>query len=411
MNEESKNGLDDLFRKKLEDPVDEAGYREEDWADLENMLDKHKKRKGIIYWLPIISSAAAVLLLILGWLYFRPQVIRHNSQNKLQAVNKQQTLHTGKNGGSKRQLTSQKQTPSSAADYAVKKQAQSGAATYAVNTTVSRGSSTGKALKSLSAAGSRRDTTGSSQNDLPERMPMETFASAGYSRVTSLVFPDALPVSSINLPKPVASPSAVENEKNKTRLQAAYRPQFAMTVLAAPDLNGVGSFGQGKLGSNFGLLFSAGVFKKLTLSTGVLYSVKPYAEGGEDYPGHVLPATPLNIIADCRMLDIPINLGYQLYNKHQNKISVGTGLSSYIMLHESYTFNYAYYSSNYTVPNSSGYFFGVLNLNATYEHQINSKVGISFQPYVKLPLTNLGYSQVRLQTTGVAIGLNWNLNR
>lgn len=399
MNEENKNGLDDLFRKKLEDPVDETGYREDDWANVENMLDRHKKRRGIIYWLPIVSSAAALLLLFLGWWYFRPQVIQHNSQNKLQATNKQhQLLNTGKNGGSNRQLTKPKQTQSSAAN-------------YAVNPHVIKGSRTGKTFMSLSAAGSRRDTTGHPQNDLAERPPMETLALAGYSKVTTPSLPGALAVSSINLPGPVASPSAVTNDKNKTRLQAAYHTKLAMTVLAAPDLNGVGSFGQGKVGSNFGLLFSAGLFKKLTLSTGVLYSVKPYSEGAENYTAHVLPATPSSIIADCRMLDIPLNVGYQLYDKHQNKISVGTGLSSYIMLHESYTFNYSGYSSNYTVPNSNKYFFGVLNLNATYEHQINSKVGISLQPYLKLPLTNLGYSQVRLQTTGVAVGLNWNLNR
>jgi hypothetical protein len=84
------------------------------------------------------------------------------------------------------------------------------------------------------------------------------------------------------------------------------------------------------------------------------------------------------------------------------------------MLKESYKFNYAdpYATgpSNFNVPNSSGYFFGVLNLNATYERQLNSKVGISLQPYLKLPLTNIGYSQSRLQSTGVAVGLTWNLN-
>ncbi len=412
MNEENKNGLDDLFRKKLEDPVDEAGYREDDWANLENMLDRHKKRRGIIFWLPVISSAAALLLLFLGWWYFRPQVIQHSSQYKLQATNKQhQLLNTGKNGGSNRQLPKPKQTQPSAIDYAVQQQTRSSAADYAVNLNVNKGSKTDKTFMSLSAAGSRRDTTGHSQNDLAERPPMETLALAGYSQVTTPSLPGVLAVSSINLPRPVASPSAVTNDRNKTRLQAAYHTQLAMTVLAAPDLNGVGSFGQGKVGSNFGLLFSAGVSKKLTLSTGVLYSVKPYSEGAENYTAHVLPATPLNIIADCRMLDIPINIGYQLYDKHQNKISVGTGLSSYIMLHESYTFNYSGYSSNYTVPNSNKYFFGVLNLNATYQRQVSSKIGISLQPYVKLPLTNIGYSQVRLQTTGVAVGVNWNFNR
>jgi hypothetical protein len=120
------------------------------------------------------------------------------------------------------------------------------------------------------------------------------------------------------------------------------------------------------------------------------------------------------VTADCRMLDIPLNIGYQVYHKQQNRISVGTGLSSYIMLKENYHYNYAApYTvgpASYSVPNSNKYFFGVLNLNATYERQINSKVGISVAPYLKLPLTNIGNSQVRLQTTGVAIGVSWNLN-
>jgi hypothetical protein len=84
------------------------------------------------------------------------------------------------------------------------------------------------------------------------------------------------------------------------------------------------------------------------------------------------------------------------------------------MLHESYKFNYAstYETgpANYTVQGINKYLFGVLNLNATYERQINSNFGISLQPYLKLPLGNIGYSQVHLQSTGVAVGVTWNLN-
>ena len=94
------------------------------------------------------------------------------------------------------------------------------------------------------------------------------------------------------------------------------------------------------------------------------------------------------------------------------------------MMHESYKFEYGAGSvtssygnsssvtgpSTINVANPGKYFFGVVNLNATYEHQINSKVGISIQPYMKIPLSNIGYSQVKLQSTGVAVGLSWNLN-
>ena len=93
-------------------------------------------------------------------------------------------------------------------------------------------------------------------------------------------------------------------------------------------------------------------------------------------------------IAAC--LIVPLDVDYLVvYNKHQNKISVGTGLSSYIMVHQNYVFNYAYPytlgpTNYYVVPNNGKLlFFGVLNLNATYQRQLNSKLGFSVQPLSK----------------------------
>jgi hypothetical protein len=209
--------------------------------------------------------------------------------------------------------------------------------------------------------------------------------------------------------------SGIYSSNIKSKANPAFRPRYTLSVLAAPDINGVGSFQQGKVGTNFGLLFSAGISKKFTVSTGALYSSKPYEAqyNNINLPVH-LQTDPASITADCRMLDIPLNVGYQVYHKKQNKLSIGMGLSSYIMLHEAFTFNFvkstATWSSNFTVPNSNKYFFGIYNLNINYERQLNSKVGLTVQPYLKLPLTSIGYSQVRLQTTGVAVGLNWNLN-
>jgi hypothetical protein len=84
------------------------------------------------------------------------------------------------------------------------------------------------------------------------------------------------------------------------------------------------------------------------------------------------------------------------------------------MLHESYNYYYddptVKGPNSYTVANHGKYFFGVGNIQVTYERQVNSRFGLSLQPYMKLPLTNIGYSQARLQTMGVAVGVNWHLN-
>jgi hypothetical protein len=114
------------------------------------------------------------------------------------------------------------------------------------------------------------------------------------------------------------------------------------------------------------------------------------------------------------VLDIPLNVGYQVYNKGANKFSLGTGLSSYFMLRENYTYNYASGSpdgpTNYNIRNQNKHILGVLNLNATYQREISSKFGVGIQPYLKLPLTGIGYGEVNLKSAGVAVGVTWNIN-
>ena len=332
MNKENDKGLDDLFKKKLEDPVDQISYREEDWGALEKMLNKHKKRKGIVYWLPVISSVAALLLLFLGWWSFHTKDVHHTTPIKpLAAIHQHE--NTGTNGGSIRQHTDHNPNKIPLpVNYA--------------STSKPGTSSSASPLFRISADGARR-TTGSNQgaiNDTIIGKSNETLLAINPLPFFEQEQINAPPVNSVDLDK--RNPVAVANvrgNKKSIAIQSAFRPQLALCVIAAPDINGVGSFQQSKVGTNIGLQFSAGISKKLSITTGVLYSVKPYSMGfGNYHTPYQFPVNPSNVTADCRMLDIPVNVGYQLYNKQQNKISVGTGLSSYIMLHESYKFNYNY---------------------------------------------------------------------
>ena len=402
MNEE--NELDDLFKKKLQDPVDNESYNEADWDDMEQLLDKPKKRRGVVYWLPIYGSVAALLLLFLGYMVFRPKTANTKPGNNPQAT-VIKSAHSGTSGEPIRQQS----------DQSPKVQKQT---IIAQNLAGGKRGADRHPFQPSSADGAPR-TAGVTQQDIAgdaATRSNELLTAQGTAYILGSAYIAVEPVA--NHPLSVNNGSAAILEKKKpniTMQNIGYRPQLTLSIIAAPDLNGVGSFQQSKVGTNEGLLFSVGLSRKLTVSTGAVYSVKPYITGFENYhTGYQFPVDPIHVTADCRMLDIPINIGYQVFHQHQNSISVGTGLSSYIMLHENFKFNYAntYYTgpAQYTVPNSAGYYFGILNLNATFQHQVNSKVGFSVQPYIKLPLTTVGYSQVRLQTTGVALGLTWNLN-
>ena len=210
--------------------------------------------------------------------------------------------------------------------------------------------------------------------------------------------------------------------KAKLKVPGANRAIFAISAIATTDMNGVNSLQGARVGGNIGGLFSVNV-NKWTFTTGLMYSIKPYQENFADYhTNYQFQSNPSSIGVNCRMLDIPLNVNYQVYKNRGNKITVGSGLSSYIILREDYKFNYAagaagaYYGNNapgpagYSVINQNRNILGVLNLDATFDHQINSKFGISFQPYLKLPLSNVGASQVKLQSAGVAVGFSWNLN-
>jgi len=419
MSTENDQGLDDLFKNKLEDPVTNAvDYNEGDWDAMDQMLNKHYKPKGVVYWLPLLSAAAALLLLFLGWWYLQPKPGHNEALSHVQAVKKQQPVNItpgsdapGIGKDEKKQqaadITS-KSVESVAKNSAMKQQAtkqeqkSSSAVVYAVNRNINKNGVISKSPAVPTVTNSI--DTGNYGNIILNRQNNEILTAVSDFKIEGHNAIIANPINSVDLPSSTYPATGI-SEPGKVRIkqQSGYRPQYALSVLAAPDVNGVGSFQQAKVGTNVGMLFSMGISKKFTISSGALYSAKPYATS----------TAKLNILANCKMLDIPLNVDYQVYHKQQNKISVGTGLSSYIMLKENYQYSYSnpyIPTTAYAVPNSNSYFLGVLNLNATYEHQINSKVGISVEPYLKLPLTNIGYSQVRLQTTGVAVGLTWNLN-
>jgi hypothetical protein len=171
------------------------------------------------------------------------------------------------------------------------------------------------------------------------------------------------------------------------------------------------------LGNDFGLLVTIKITKSWSLSTGGVYAKKLYETGFGNYnPSKNIwdEYYPKSVNADCRVLDIPLNISYSLVAGKNTTISFGSGISSYIMLREDYRFSYEEQDSNtavaYHVANENQHWLSVLNFQATFEQRLNSKVSIGLQPYMKLPLSNIGFAGVKLQSLGMAVILNWNFN-
>ncbi|HEY4195758.1 MAG TPA: hypothetical protein VGM63_09500 [Mucilaginibacter sp.] len=460
MNNEKDEDLDKLFRKGMEDPVNEAAFRDADWDAMEQMLDKGKKRPAIVYWLPIIGSAAALALIFLGYLFLKPEVVKPSKQGQMavrQTKSGQQKAPTRDyaadiTDSQKKDNTGTRGEPArQVADNS--KQQTFNTAKHANNPALSGAGQRSKSFFTLSSGKGRREHTGEDIKNANAKTGAETMAANDSVNRTpqSNVIASQPVIANNNVPdkqqpgivnsvqpgttsdkvqlgtadvkkdnpaanNPVLAVTPAPKIKKAGPQKMGSRPQFALGVLASSDLNGVNSaFQQTKIGGNFGAAFSV-TFKKWTISTGGTYDIKPYLTGFDNYhTAHYFAVQPTSVYANCKMLDIPLNVNYQVYHQSANRLTLGTGLSSYFMLREDYTFNYAESyeipgSNHFAVINKNHNILSVLNLNATYTHQINSIMGVTVQPYMKVPLTDVGASQVRLQSTGVAFGLSWNLN-
>ncbi|WP_158825452.1 hypothetical protein [Mucilaginibacter lacusdianchii] len=414
MKRPDENKLDKLFKDGLTGSENHVPFREDDWQAMEKLLDKKPERKVIAFrWMYYASGIAAMLLLAVGmFLLIRknkpstqpPKIVKQkitpNNNYKLETNND----------------PSGQQLPNPAASLSANRKVPGGQRVLSRNS---------NPFLSLSAA-----RIGRYHNKLPKS------GSAGITDSVQATFSDSIhkkqePIL-LAITKPAIADSAhtphkdtaaamankpmpKETEKKKLKPIVHSRPQVTLSILAAPDVNGVGSFGRSQVGTNFGVLAGVQLTKKLAISTGVAYAIKPYDTYNADYNSSFQPSVPpTNIAANCKVLDIPVNVSYQLFSRGRDAFTVGTGLSSYLMLRERYRFDYALNPEmqpfNLNITNGSRHWFGVLNLNVTYQRQLNNRFNLLVQPYYKLPLTGIGNGRVDLRSAGVAVGASFNIN-
>ncbi|QNF31984.1 hypothetical protein HUW51_04300 [Adhaeribacter swui] len=212
-----------------------------------------------------------------------------------------------------------------------------------------------------------------------------------------------------------ANPTA-EVDSALKNVPTTFMSKVSVSLVFGPDFSTVGFVKPEKASTNVGVLLSYHFSKRWAISTGAVRARKVYGAKPEDYhpganywpPGAHLP-TSINAV--CKVLDIPINVRYAVVALPRQSIYVQTGLSSYIMLHEDYRYDYwnygKPYSKHWIVSNQNRHFFQVLNLSLGYSKQIRPGISVGAEPFVKIPLSGVGAGKVNLTSLGAFFSLGY----
>lgn len=199
-------------------------------------------------------------------------------------------------------------------------------------------------------------------------------------------------------------------DKSAVLEQVGNRGKLTFTFLAAPDITDSRTSVGTKISSNVGLLLTYPLSKKMSISTGAIYARKLY-----DYGGNVATVgqanLPWSLNADCYVIDVPVNVNYQILSKKNYSITLNSGVSSYFMLKEKYKFSSTdaagvTQQSMLELNNRNKHLLGIANISVSIERKVSDRVSVGIQPFIKLPLTGIGYYDYNLRSRGVALSLS-----
>lgn len=205
--------------------------------------------------------------------------------------------------------------------------------------------------------------------------------------------------------------------------KAPYRAKWFIKLPISPDYSAINYGKTDKTGINVGLMTEFMPTKHWSVSAGAIWSKKIYTwdspdktyggNGGYGYSGYG-PTKASFLSGDCRMIDIPLNITYYLRPEARTNFFISTGLSSYIMLLEMYTYTVEANQQEYTYDEKyvrkNKNWFSMLNLSIGIQHRLSSRFQIQAEPFLKAPVSGIGQGKVNLNTMGAFFTLKLQLN-
>ncbi|HSU28805.1 MAG TPA: hypothetical protein VLJ68_10510 [Chitinophagaceae bacterium] len=204
--------------------------------------------------------------------------------------------------------------------------------------------------------------------------------------------------------------SAIKKE-NKTKRNSF---SFSISLGAGSSSSEGGSIGRIKPTLGAGITYT--IKDRFSIRSGFYSGHKVYvSEPYEYHPPDVFWTYYPNlkqVNADCKIYEIPLSLAWHFGQSSRQNWFASAGVSSYIMKKETYQFLYKNSSGQlntrtWDFNDKNQHFFSTLTLSGGYQRSLNKTLSVSIEPYLKLPLTGIGYGKVKLSSAGVLFSLDY----
>ena len=216
--------------------------------------------------------------------------------------------------------------------------------------------------------------------------------------------------------------AAIEEEQASDQMKPVAAPRLSLLLFYAPDFSGTSLGDYSAPGRAFGGLLHYHLLNRWSISAGVIKTQKQYTGSGGEYrpptgywKNNTNGIIPETIDGSCSILEFPLMAQYTLYHRGKNRWLVGAGVSSYLMESESYVYYFDQPNpgakERWDSRGSSRFLFNMVNLSVGYERQVMPGLMLGLEPYVKIPVEEIGWTNLKLFSTGASITVRYTVLR
>lgn len=430
MSRNNDDGIERFFRKATNQS--DSSHLKEDWRKMEKMLDDEFGSSGIALpdrrWrqLPMVIAMLALVSTVV-YLSVREgdlQVGEVTPPERTRAADREEVLERADRSAD---LLSEKGSPDDHnASSATEEFSAQRSATYPKDVTSSR-------ARSATHDGNTHTFTVASplkenSNTVVTSAPADNDQSAAANKSARPPVPEPEPglkESETREETAATDPLASEPERKDTTTDESdhtVRPSRWFIALAmAPDFSTTALNRYSAPGSAFGLTVGYRFHERFHLTAGVVKSFKRYRGYGYEYapPEGYWERRTNGVIPDlvdgqCNVLEIPVAVRADLYAHPKNRLYTTVGASGYIMLDESYS--YIFHNPNpgadgsWSSDRTSRYNMAALNFSLGYERALFGNTSLGVEPYVKMPVAGIGWTDIKLFSVGAYVTLRHGIS-